>query len=320
MRRSVTYGRVLLGLLAGALTASAQVQIHLPREIQVQDSPLKLGGVAVVRGDPAMAETASQIGLGSLIVPSQKVTIDRATILSRLASNGIPCSQVTFTGADKVVVGRSGKTVKGQDLADVARQFIQKTAASTGLAQIEVASPPKDLIIDGNHPAMQLVPRLGQGSRSGAARVRVAVVCGDTEVAGQDVLLRLRYKGHKVVALSDLAKGTVLSAENCRIEEGLSDQPQPANWKPPYGGVLKRTVVANTEIRSDGLSDPVSDVTIKRNEPVVIRVERPGLSITAMGRMMADGHAGQIVKVRNVDSNRIIVCKVMSDGSVEPVF
>lgn len=322
MRRNLLYSIVLVGgMTAGIPVAHAQVQIHLPREIAVQDGALTLGSVAVVRGDPALVETAHRIGLGTLVVPGQKVTLDRTTITSRLASSGIASSQVTFTGANQVVVARSGHTLAGVDLAEAARQFLRKTVADDKAAVIEVVSAPKDLVIDGNHPGMQLVPRLAQAGRSsGSVRVRVAAVSGNDEVAGQDVLLRLRYRCRKVVAAGDLAKGTTLSAENVRIEEGLADQAQPADWRPPYGRVLKRAVAGHTEIRDDGLTDPVSAVTIQRNDLVVIRVERPGLLITATGKAMTDGRVGETIKVRNVDSNRIVLGKVMADGSVEPLL
>jgi flagellar basal body P-ring formation protein FlgA len=326
MRRSLIQVFLLVSSLIASPTAGisvdqAQVQIHLPREIAVQESTLTLGSVAVVRGDPALVETVQRIGLGTLVVPGQKVTIDRTTITSRLASSGIASSQVTFTGANQVVVGRSGHTLLGADLAEAARQFLLKTPACDGSAVIEVVSAPKDLVIDGNHPDMQLVPRLAQASRSaGSVRVHVAAVSGKDEVAGQDVLLRLRYRYRKVVAAEDLSKGTPLSAQNVRIEEGLADQAQPSDWRPPYGRVLKRTVADNTEIRDDGLTDPVIAVTIKRNDLVVIRVERPGLLITAQGKAMTDGRIGEIVKVRNMDSNRIVLAKVKADGSVEPLL
>ena len=39
-----------------------------------------------------------------------------------------------------------------------------------------------------------------------------------------------------------------------------------------------------------------------------------------MGKTMADGRVGETIKVRNVDSNRIVLCKVRADGSVEPLL
>ena len=321
MRCSRLFRIVWGAWMAGAWVAHAQVQIYLPREVAIQDSAIRLGSAAVVRGDPALVETANRIGLGTLVVPGQKVTIDRTTIASRLASSGIPASQVTFTGSNQVMVARAGHSITGADVAEMARQFVQKAAGGTGPVQIDVVSTPKDLIIDGNQPALQLIPSLAQpGRQAGSLRVHVAAVSGDTELAGQDVILRLRYKCRKVMAVADLAKGTTISAEAVRIEEGLADQAPPADWRPPYGRVLKRAVAANAEIRDDGLAEPVAVVAVKRNDLVVIRVERPGLSITATGRTTADGRVGETIKVRNVDSNRMVLCRVMADGSVEPLL
>jgi flagella basal body P-ring formation protein FlgA len=309
------------GWAAGAALAQAQVQVYLPREIAVQDSAVSLGSVAVVRGEPAAVETANRVGLGQLVLPGQKVTIDRNTILSRLASSGIPSSKVTFTGADHLVVARVGHTLLGKDLAQAAKQYMDQASAGAGAVQIEVVSTPRDLVVDGNQPALQLAPRLAPGSRaSGSVKVHVAVCSGGTEVAGQDVVLRLRYKGRRIIALGDLAKGATLSPENVRIEEGLVDQPPTAGWRPPYGRVLRRAVTDGTEIRQDCLNEPLPEVAVKRNDLVLIRVERPGVLITATGKTLSDGHVGETIKVRNIDSNRIVLCKVRADGSVEPMI
>jgi flagella basal body P-ring formation protein FlgA len=63
-----------------------------------------------------------------------------------------------------------------------------------------------------------------------------------------------------------------------------------------------------------------SPIIAKRNQKVVIRIDGPGFLITALGKAMQDGRAGEYIKVRNADSQRIILVKVKEDGSVEPVF
>jgi flagella basal body P-ring formation protein FlgA len=63
-----------------------------------------------------------------------------------------------------------------------------------------------------------------------------------------------------------------------------------------------------------------SPIIIKRNQNVVIRIENPGFVITAMGKTMQDGRAGEYIKVRNVDSQRIILVRINEDGSVGPVL
>ena len=61
-------------------------------------------------------------------------------------------------------------------------------------------------------------------------------------------------------------------------------------------------------------------VIVKRNQNVVIRIERPGFLITAVGKTMQDGKVGEYIKVTNMDSQRIIIAKITEEGTVEPVL
>ena len=65
---------------------------------------------------------------------------------------------------------------------------------------------------------------------------------------------------------------------------------------------------------------PKPPVVIERNQTVVIRIDRAGLVVTAMGKAMQQGKLGENIKVRNVDSQRVILAKVNEDGTVEPVL
>jgi flagella basal body P-ring formation protein FlgA len=42
--------------------------------------------------------------------------------------------------------------------------------------------------------------------------------------------------------------------------------------------------------------------------------------VTALGKAMQTGQEGEYIKVRNMDSQRIILCKVNQDRTVEPVL
>jgi len=105
-----------------------------------------------------------------------------------------------------------------------------------------------------------------------------------------------------------------------KVEEVLLDRPEPAGWKPPYGLVALRTLPADTEVRGDMTDTPQPSIIIRRNETVVIRIQRPGILVTAAGLALQEARAGEYVKVRNTDSHRVIVCKVSADGTVEPVL
>jgi flagella basal body P-ring formation protein FlgA len=295
------------------------LRIHLPREVTVQNPLLSLAQVTVITGAGPLATTAGNVRLGRFSVPGQKITLDRATILSRLASQGILADKVVLTGADAVTVRRRQQIISGDEFVAFARLFLQQNPPGSSPCEGTAAAKPKDLALPDEPKNMQLVPRFVENGTSGFVTVQVSVVVDGKEVGSRTVPLRLRYRCHKAVTLQEVPQGAALSPENVKIEETVSDRPETA-WKSPYGLVAVRNLPARTEIRDDMIDAPQPSLLIRRNETVVIRVRRPGFLVTAVGLAMQEGRAGQYMKVRNTDSQRVIMCKVNDDGTVEPVL
>ena len=302
-------------------SASApRLQVHLPREVTVQDNALTLGRISVVNGDPALAAVAGDVGLGRLSVPGQKATLDRMTILSRLASYGIPVEQVRVTGAEAVVVRRHQKIIETEEFIEAGKVFLRRHPPASMIAEVVPTTRPKDLILPGQMEDLELTPRFVKNRSRGYVTVQIVVRADGKELGTRDIPFRLRYQCRRAVTLKEIAEGAVLMPENVAIETVVSDRPEPAGWKPPYGLVTARALAANMEVRADMVGAAQSAVVIRRNETVVIRVERPGLQVTAVGTALQEARAGEHVKVRNADSSRVIVCKVNADGTVEPML
>ncbi len=295
------------------------VRIHLPREVTVQSSYLSLGQVTAITGAGPAAATAGSVRLGRFSVPGQKITLDRATILSRLASQGIPAERVVLTGAETVTVQRRQQIISGDEFVSFARLFLQQHPPGASPCDGTAAAKPKDLVLLDEPKNVQLVPRFVDNGAGGFVTVQVAVVVDGKEVGSRTVPLRLRYRCHKAVTLKEIPGGATLTPENVKIEETVSDRPE-TGWKSPYGLVALHDLPARTEIRDGMIDAPQPSLIIRRNETVVIRVQRPGFLVTAVGLAMQEGRAGEFVKVRNTDSHRVIVCKVNDDGTVEPVL
>jgi flagella basal body P-ring formation protein FlgA len=139
-------------------------------------------------------------------------------------------------------------------------------------------------------------------------------------LATRDVVLRLLYNVPKVVAKTDLPAGAVLTTDNTAIEQRTDSRPPVPDWRAPYGLILARPVQAGSEITANDIARPTKQMAVKRNELVVIRIQRPGILVTGQGKAMSDGRAGDVIKVKNVDSGRIILCQVNEDGSVQPIL
>jgi len=320
-------GLLPLGAVTSAATLAAddapdemRLQVHLPREVTVEGNQLSLEQISVIRGSAPLVAKAGQVLLGRFSAPGQKVVLDRPTILSRLASCGIASDQVRMTGADAVTVRRQQQVIEVEDFVETGRQFLGQLGSSRSVCEIIPVTKPKDMVLSEQPQEVQLKPQLVRGSARGHVTVRVQVVADGRDVGTRDVSFRLKYRAHRIVAGEQIAEGTVLTPENVTIEAVVSDQPEPSEWKPPYGLVATRTVAAGAEIRESMLTVAQTSVLVRRNETVLIRIERPGILVTAMGTSLQDGRMGELVKVRNADSSRVILCRIMPDGSVEPAL
>jgi len=298
----------------------SSIEIYLPREATIEDNSLKLGQVSIIRGSQSLVERASEVALGRISVPGQKIAIDRSTILSRLACNGIPADKVTLTGAEKITVQKQHRVIKGSEFVELASSFLEKNPPNGAFCQLNPLWIPKDLILPGASCDVRFCSHLVKSGSRDQAKVQITVLSDGKEIAEREVTFRLRYNHRVAVTLAEIPAGAVIGSENVKIEKIESNYPEPENWSQPYGLIARRALPANTVIRPDMVGPAQSAVVIERNETVIIQIERPGLLVTAIGKAMQKGQAGEYIKVRNLDSQRIILAKVNEDGTVEPIF
>lgn len=295
------------------------LRVYLPREVTIEDETANLGQVGIIRGKKSLVAKASKITVGRLSVAGQEIVVDRQMVLSRLACNGIPSTEVTLTGAEEVTIKQQQKIIKSDRFVEQASSFLKGKLPADSVCQPEPIRTPEDMVVPQTIEQIELVAGLLPGARN-QTKVQISVFADGKEVGTREVAFRLKYNGRRAVALVDIPAGALISPENVKIEEYLCDNPEPPNWRAPYGLVARRGIPANSVLRPSMVRHLKPDVIVNRNQNVVIRMERPGLSVSAIGKAMQKGSVGEYVKVRNVDSQRVILAKVNEDGTVEPVF
>ncbi len=296
------------------------LKIYLPREVTVKDSNLSLGQVSIIQGGESLVAKAGKIALGRISVPCQTIIIDRPMVLSRLASNGIPTSKVTFTGSEKITVKQQNHTISSSEFVSLANSFLEKNPPGVSARRWNLIRKPKDFIVSATNSNISISPRLVQTGVRNQARIEITILSGSNRIGVRQVTFALIYDRQQAVTKVDIPAGGVISPENIKIEKIQSNDPEPSNWKPPYGLIAKRRLPAKTVLRPNMLGSLKSPIIVKRNQNVVIRIESPGFLITAVGKTMQDGRAGDYIKIRNTDSQRIILARISEDGSVEPVL
>jgi flagella basal body P-ring formation protein FlgA len=308
---------------ANGLQKESVLKLYLPREVTIKDDTISLGEVSIIGGNPSkggLTAKAIKIPMGRITMPGQEIVIDRSMILSRLACSGIPASKVILTGAEKITVRRQQKIIKGSEFVELASAFLKKNPPAGSACQWKAIRIPKDLPVPEKSKDIKLSPRLAKSTAKNQAKVQIAVVQNGKQIGECEVTFRLKYNCRRAVTLIDIPAGAVISSKNVKIESAISRHPEAVNWKPPYGLIAKRPLRANTVLGPHMVGPVKPAVIVGRNQNVVIRIDRPLLLVTAMGKAMQEGRTGEYIKVRNLNSQRIILTRVKEDGTVEPVF
>jgi flagella basal body P-ring formation protein FlgA len=296
------------------------LQIYLPREITIKNKYLSLGQVSIIRGPESLVSKASEIALGQISVPGQKIVIDREMVLSRLACNGIPGWKVKLTGAETITIKQLERTIISDEFIKQASSFLAKNPPDASICGFDPIRIPKDFIIPGACKNITFSAQLVPNSTKNQAKVEITTYSDGKKNGTCEVIFSLKFNCRQAVTKVDIPAGTAISEENVKIEKIISNHPEPLEWKPPYGLIVKRNIPAKKVINPNILATVKSPIITKRNQKVLIRIDMPGFMITAFGKAMQDGRAGEYIKVRNVDSQRIILTKINEDGSVKPVF
>ncbi len=295
------------------------LQIYLPREISIQESILKLGYVGIVKGTDSLVKKANHVDLGRFSMPGQEIVISKNTIMSRLASEGISADNVTFMGAEEIIVRRKQTIITGDDFIKLADNYLKNNLSDKSVAGWKPIRIVQELIIPDSGKEIKYSYKLDKVINGNQINVEIAVQAGGEKIASRVLSFKLEYENRVPVAITGIPSGTVITPENVKIEKRTSTTPEPSGWKSPYGLFAKRAIQVNAVIHEGMIGAAELEVIVKRNQNVVIRVVRPGFTITAVGRTMQDGKVGDIIKVKNVDSQRIIIARVNEDGSVEPI-
>jgi flagellar basal body P-ring formation protein FlgA len=79
------------------------------------------------------------------------------------------------------------------------------------------------------------------------------------------------------------------------------------------GRIARRMLLPGEPVPVNAVDDPR---LVSRGTPTQIVFEEHGLLITAVGAPLQNGGLGDVIRVRNTDTNRIVLGTVMADGRI----
>lgn len=150
------------------------------------------------------------------------------------------------------------------------------------------------------------------------ARMRFAASCPGSVGSRQEVTLRAEISAEVLVATTSLSSGHTLVAEDLASERrDVSNSPDAvSDLSIAVGQALKRSLRPGQVLQRQMLAVPL---LVRRGDTVRIVARSGPVEVSNAGEALENGHADDVIRVRNPSTGRVIRVRVIDRGSVEPV-
>ncbi|MEZ6145702.1 MAG: flagellar basal body P-ring formation chaperone FlgA [Planctomycetaceae bacterium] len=309
------------------LIAGDSITVRLHERVHVSESIVRVRHVAEVSGSNMTAvDRARELDVMNLTEENAEQILTRELLQVRLLLAGFPLDAVTMNGAETVTVTLAA--VSPYPSLDVEHAAAISMAGALGSpledVRVKLAAPlemPQDTRTTGNQRiSIDVLPPV----RPTPGRVRLTVrllVDGELRntVSG---LFDVRVRHTVVLASASLPTGTVLTADHLTVNDEWSDErPVHVDIGDLFDRQLRRSIPVGVPV---GLRD-LKPVTDAKSQPliavgdVVRLVVRQGnlTVIVPTAEALQSGLPGETIRVRNLESRKIVVGRVVSAREVE---
>jgi len=211
-------------------------------------------------------------------------------------------------------------TIKGETIQAAVQAYVEEHSPwPKGRTRVEFMETTADVAV----PAEKVTIRIkGRANEDFIGRTSFTAFLqqGTKPLREAYVMVTLWVRMDVVVSTKSLSSGTVLGAGDVKILQKWYDavpQNRLSDLKEAVGKKLTVSVNPHMEITKNVLKDcPI----VRRNQPVRIVLDNGVLCITASGVSQEDGILGDVVRVQNTTSKRVIHARVTGDALVAVDF
>jgi flagella basal body P-ring formation protein FlgA len=199
-------------------------------------------------------------------------------------------------------------------VAESARQLlldkIKQSGLSAPVVDATVLPNPRPMAACREHLAVEAV------DTRFPMHMRFAVVCPDSN-ARKEYVVRAQASAEVVVTSAVLAAEQMLEAQDVTLErrdvtaipDAISDP------RLVIGLAYRRGLRVGQVVQKQGLIPPI---LLRRGESVTISAVNGPIEVSVAGEALELGRRGDVIKVRNVATGKIIRARVTDKGTVEP--
>ncbi len=295
----------------------SEISMEFKENSKVDGPYITLGEIADIKTeDIILFDKIKNIELGYAPPPGISKTITTNYIKIKIRQNGIDPEKILSSYPEKVIVTSEYNEVKGEEIITKAKEYLSsKIKHIENICIISSQTIPSILTPKGN---IELVPQGNVPSVIyGPLNIIVNINVNGDIYQKVRIILDVKIIEDVVITQNNLKKGEILSKESVSIVKKTITPAEKDTLFNKIDDVLGQELIAhigsNTAISKNMIRKPY---IVKKGDRVKIILDAPFMSLNTVGNVMESGMSGEIIKVKNADSGKIILGKIVNSQTL----
>ncbi len=312
MRRLLSALIVLLAASAIAQAAETEVPgpVMLRAKVVVEGPMVQLGDLF----DGLDERAATPIARSP--APGKRVQVSPRWLAAVAKAYGLPWRP--SSPLDSTVVERASQVISARRIEEEMLAALTRRGV-TGNISIVLDDPALRLYLPVDVEPSMVITGLSHDPNTGRFITHITVPAGGSPILRATVTGRAVATTELPVLRRQVAPGEIIRRDDIEWRRLRADRvPRSAirDLDNILGKSPRRPLQAGKAILGGELREPV---IVARNSLVTIRLETPRMILTAQGRSLESGARGDVIRVRNTQSNQVISAGVVGSGTVAVV-
>ena len=296
-----------------------EVTVH--SESLVEDKKVRLGDIAQITGDePDVVKAVQSIVLASAPTLNRSIIMGKALIKKALIKNGFDLKEVKLTFPQKITVKSKLARITEDEIKESIREYIYKNMPwQKDQAKITQIDHKGDIVLPGGEIQQKIIVK--ENNRFiGKVPLILEFKVNDKILKRKKINAVLEVLMPAVLAKVSLKRGQTISRSDVYTERQWKSKASKNIYDyegDVIGKKVTRGIMAGQPLKKSLLKIPED---ISRGDRVTILAENKTIRITVPGIAGENGRKGKTIKVKNIDSKKIIYARVIDSATVKVDF
>jgi flagella basal body P-ring formation protein FlgA len=302
---------------------AGKIEVNLMKNVILENKTITFRDISTVTGDDVKLVTRiNDIEIGKTPWANSVRTISKDFMKMRLNASNVNVSDVNFTNANSVTVSVESTKITGLEISQKAKEYLLSVLPVTDReATVELARLPGDQWIPSRRDKIDFYVSLVDTSKD-RGKIELIVTASSNGMRYFKIPVHFNVRVFEYVAITKrkiarnqrLTKGNVFMArrETTKIRGLAFSSRDDLTGKTAAVSILPYTILTEDMVEMPP--------TIKQGSVVKLFIMSSGFRIVTKGLAQQTGYTGEVIKVKNLDSKKMLYGEIIDSNRVRITF